>query len=78
MFVPKSDECRALLQVAEKQSDGNPTQQPLSSRAQQLTQGLGKFVTQIINMYKSGFNSRRMLLQQSLAGVSECVRSCHA
>ncbi len=24
---------------------------------------------QIVNMYKSGFDSRRMLLQQSLAGV---------
>lgn len=52
-----------------KQSEGDAEQQPLSSKAQQLTKGLGKFVSQIINMYKSGFNSRRMLLQQSLAKV---------
>ncbi len=44
-------------------------QQPLSDSAQKLTRGLGQFVKQIVNMYKSGFDSRRMLLQQSLAGV---------
>ena len=53
-----------------KKSESSVEQQPLSSKAQQLTKGLGKFVSQIINMYKSGFNSRRMLLQQSLAKVA--------
>lgn len=53
-----------------KKSDRNTEQQqPLSNKAEQLTKGLGTFVSQIINMYKSGFNSRRMLLQQSLAKV---------
>ena len=53
-----------------KKSESSVEQQPLSSKAQQLTKGLGKFVSQIINMYKSGFNSRRLLLQQSLAKVA--------
>ncbi len=38
-------------------------------QSKRLTRGLGRFVKQIVNMYKSGFDSRRMLLQQSLAGV---------
>ncbi|KAL3156210.1 hypothetical protein ABBQ32_012491 [Trebouxia sp. C0010 RCD-2024] len=58
--------CETYAEAQEK-SDGTAAQQPLSSKAEQLTRGLGKFVSQIINMYKSGFNSRRMLLQQSLA-----------
>ncbi|KAL3152752.1 hypothetical protein ABBQ38_012339 [Trebouxia sp. C0009 RCD-2024] len=57
----------ATYAEAHKKSDGSFEPQPLSSKAEQLTRGLGKFVSQIINMYKSGFNSRRMLLQQSLA-----------
>ena len=44
-------------------------QQQLSDSAQRLTKGLGRFVKQIVNMYKSGFDSQSMLLQQSLAGV---------
>ena len=64
-----SQPMQRACKVALKQSEGNVEQQPLSSKAQQLTKGLGKFVSQIINMYKSGFNSRRMLLQQSLAKV---------
>ena len=51
-------------------SEGSVEEQPLSSKAQQLTKGLGKFVSQIMDMYKSGFDSRRMLLQQSLAKVA--------
>jgi len=38
-------------------------------QSKRLTRGLGRFVKQIVNMYKSGFDSRRMLLQQSLAGA---------
>lgn len=67
-----------VCQVAKKQSEGSAgQQQPLSSKAQQLTKGLGKFVSQIINMYKSGFNSRRMLLQQSLAKVGAQLLFTH-
>ncbi|KAL0044024.1 hypothetical protein WJX82_003319 [Trebouxia sp. C0006] len=44
-------------------------EEPLNEQSKRLTRGLGRFVQQIVNMYKSGFDSRRMLLQQSLAGV---------
>ena len=49
------------MQAAEQQL-------PVSQQAQQQTRGLHKFVKQIVEMYGSGFTSRKMLLQQSLAG----------
>ncbi|DBA83027.1 TPA: hypothetical protein ACH3X1_006804 [Trebouxia sp. C0004] len=55
---------------ADSESVQNQQQEePLNEQSKRLTRGLGRFVEQIVNMYKSGFDSRRMLLQQSLAGV---------
>ncbi|KAA6426757.1 MAG: hypothetical protein FRX49_03082 [Trebouxia sp. A1-2] len=43
-------------------------EESLNEQSKRLTRGLGRFVKQIVDMYKSGFDSKRMLLQQSLAG----------
>ena len=37
-----------------------------STKAGQMEQGMATFVKQTIGMYRSGFDSRRMLLQVSL------------
>ena len=59
--VPQLSECVSVLQAAQQQL-------PVSQQATQQTKGLHKFVKQIVQMYGSGFTSRKMLLQQSLAG----------